>query len=372
MDIYVISFIAFFAIVGIIVYWDRKNWQFSLISIRKTKKGVKFFDRIAKLSPRAWKAVGIVAIAVCILLFFLGIFLFLSFAKLVIQGLVTEPGGGVLIPTPFPEFEVGYGYIRVPLLFFILLFPLVLIPHEFMHGILMRTEKVRIKSTGLLLLVLLPIGGFVEQAKKSFEKAKLLSKLRILSVGSFANFLMALLFLGLIFFSWPLLVNQKEVHLVNVTEDSPAYEAGLRPGMVITSVNNTEFKDDSQFISLLPEEPGTSVSIGVGNESYWVITGKNPENESLSYLGITIGPAYKFSWSSTYFRYLSWFLIAETVIAILNIMPIYPLDGGLILKSLVEKKLKKNWKLVVFPVTLFIVFLLFLIIFGPAINMFLR
>ncbi|MBI4168215.1 MAG: hypothetical protein HY515_04640, partial [Candidatus Aenigmarchaeota archaeon] len=55
LDILTLSAIAFFVIVGIIVYIDRKNIEFKYIMLlRRTKKGIQLIDSIAKSAPRFW------------------------------------------------------------------------------------------------------------------------------------------------------------------------------------------------------------------------------------------------------------------------------------------------------------------------------
>ncbi|VVB75782.1 Peptidase family M50 [uncultured archaeon] len=92
------------------------------------------------------------------------------------------PSVAPVIPgAPIP----GLGTV-IPLIAWVSL-ALVLIIHEFSHGILMAYYKEKIKSVGLLLAGIFPIGAFVEQDDKTFNKLDDKKSLMVLSAGSASN-----------------------------------------------------------------------------------------------------------------------------------------------------------------------------------------
>ena len=93
--------------------------------------------------------------------------------SLVLPG-VDIPGSPVLIP-------LGYGIIGLMT---------VLVVHEFGHGIIARTEGVKIDSIGVLLLAVLP-GAFVEPNEEDVQNSKRIQKLRIYAAGSIFNLILA-------------------------------------------------------------------------------------------------------------------------------------------------------------------------------------
>ena len=368
MELYTLSVIVFAIILAVLIYKDRKNWEFSFISIRRTRKFIDVLDRIAKCCPRLWNFMAYAGIVVGVYLLITGLLIFASATMLVLQGKVKGPSGGIVVPSPSPKFEIGYGYILIPFWFFIFLLPLIVVPHELMHGVIARLERIRIKSTGILFLLFIPGGAFVEQDEKSFNKAKTLSKIKVAAAGSFANFLMFLLILSIANLSWPAVAEPHAIYLVNVTNSSPAYKAGLRAGMIITSFDNeTVLTSFSAIYRPPPKRPGEIMKVTtLTNGTFYIKLDKSPDNESKGYMGISYTPYYKNPFAIELVVFLRWILLFEYWIAIFNMLPLYPLDGGLILKSILERR-TKHWKRIVNITSAIILLLLLIVIFGPII-----
>jgi len=381
--------IAFFGVLGIIIFLDRKNIEFKyILFIRRTKKGLELLDRIAKFR-KFWKAVGIIAIIACFFLMLNGLYSLIETSRLIIEGVIKEAPGGLVLPAPTPEAVVGTGFILIPFWFWIIIIPTILFPHEIAHGIISRAEKIKVKSAGLLLLLILP-GAFVEPDEKRLKKAKLMSKLKIFAAGSFANVIFAFLLfnpilqIGLIpNVVWPALVPnqvQLDAFVVNVIEEGPAAEAGLKNETVVTEINNRPIEISyvnsltGQYIleHLKNVEPGDEIEIVANNSKYTIRVGeivKNETNQTISYLGLTTriktrGNIQLFTFLMDLF---TWMWILNFAIAIFNILPIYPLDGGLMIEAITKKITKKYYKQIVGTVTIFTIALLLFTIFGPSI-----
>jgi len=135
------------------------------------------------------------------------------------------PSIAPVIPgAPIPGFGVA-----IPLIGWVSLV-IVLVVHEFSHGIMMAYYKEKIKSVGVLLAGIIPLGAFVEQDDETFEKLDDKKSLMVLSAGSASNLLtipIALLVLfGFLFAVAPFVSN------IN-SEYAKAYD-----GVVITKVND--------------------------------------------------------------------------------------------------------------------------------------
>ncbi len=76
---------------------------------------------------------------------------------------------------------------------------IVAVVHEVAHGVLAAAEKLKVRSSGVLLFGFLPIGAFVEPDEEKFKKLDLWKKRRILVAGSSSNFYFFLVFLALAF-----------------------------------------------------------------------------------------------------------------------------------------------------------------------------
>ncbi|RLI99447.1 MAG: hypothetical protein DRP03_03485 [Candidatus Aenigmatarchaeota archaeon] len=368
MDTYLLSVLVFVIATAVIIYRDRKNWEFSLVSMRRTKKFLHLLDKTAKICPRLWNFVAYTGVVVAFYLFISGILIFSHAFMLVIQKEIKGPTGGIVIPSPSPRFEIGYGYVLIPFWFFIFLLPLIVIPHEMLHGIIARLERIKIKSTGIIFLLFIPGGAFVEQDEKEFENASTLSKIKVASAGSFANFTMFLIILVIANALWPVLADPSAIYLLNVTKDTAAYNAGLRPGMIIRGFDSQPVKTSFSAIYMPPQKhPGENISVETDSGTFVLTLGKHPRNESIGYMGISYMPLYRSPLTRDIVVFLRWLLLFEYWVAMFNMLPLYPLDGGLIMKSIAQHLFRKRWKIIVNTVSIIVASLLIFIIFGPII-----
>ena len=112
-----------------------------------------------------------------------------------------------------------------------------LVIHEGGHGILSRAENIRVKSTGILALVI-PIGAFVEPDENDVEKAKLGTKLRMLAAGITNNLVFGAVCLILLCVLLGMVVPGAHPFVYGVYDGFPAADAGVLPGTIITAVND--------------------------------------------------------------------------------------------------------------------------------------
>ncbi len=157
-----------------------------------------------------------------------------------------------------------------------------LVVHEFAHAILCRVEDIRVKSMGLLVAIV-PIGGFAEPdeeelfgiSKEEDEQGEIKTvidpdkvatrnqRARILAAGVMANFVVA--FVAFLLFFGPVLgaiAPLSDTMVVNVTPGSPAFEAGLREGMVITGIDDITVQNAHDVILYTSMvEPDTIVKV---------------------------------------------------------------------------------------------------------------
>jgi len=255
IDLYLLSVIIFFLILAILIYRDRKNIDFKyVLFMRRTKRFRNILDKIAKKSILFWKIVGTIAFLVCLFFMINGTYTMFDVAYKVSIGVITQPALSIALPIPSEQMVVGPGFIGIPFWFWIIVVATILIPHEAFHGIIARAEKIRLKDVGLLLLAIFP-GAFVEPDEKQLKKSKLMTKLRIFSAGSFINIVIGLLVIFLVqHLIWS--SNVYGILITSVNETSPAAEIGLKPGMVVESIDNKEmnmgFNDYSFLVLMVP------------------------------------------------------------------------------------------------------------------------
>ncbi|MEM5879086.1 MAG: site-2 protease family protein [Candidatus Aenigmatarchaeota archaeon] len=352
MDLYLFSVLAFVLFLVFLIYRDRKNIEFHyLLLMRRTKTGIKILDKLAK--PKMfWKALGTVGVFVAFFLMFEGFVSLIIYGQLLLAGAVKMPGLSFVFPSVKSEIEAGPGYLFLPFWFWIIIIISVIVPHETFHGIISRVEKIRVKSAGFLLLAILP-GAFVEPDERQLKKSKFMSKLRIFASGSLANFLMYFFVFNITAnLIWPYFVRGPIV-LKELNATGPAAQAGLEVGMIISEINKnpirltySEFLSGSKYLSEETRglKPGDEITVIANNREFKIILGSNPENESLPYLGIVYAPITRneiipFGFI---FQLLTWIWIINYAISVFNIMPIYPLDGGMMIQAIAEKISKKH------------------------------
>jgi membrane-associated protease RseP (regulator of RpoE activity) len=117
--------------------------------------------------------------------------------------------------------------------------------HEASHGIVARSLGLPIKSAGVLLLVFLPIGAFVEVDDKQLRETRSRDSLRVLAAGSGINFIVGIACILLLVITVSAMVPAvKGAAIVGVVPDSPtlhspAYVAGIQPGDFVVALNNS-------------------------------------------------------------------------------------------------------------------------------------
>ncbi|MBI4174543.1 MAG: site-2 protease family protein, partial [Candidatus Aenigmarchaeota archaeon] len=357
-DILTLSAIAFFVIIGVIVYIDRKNIEFKhVMLLRRTKKGIQLIDSIAKSAPRFWNFVGLLAIPTAAIFMVFGTGMMLYISGTIISGQQQGPAMSLILPSLSSQQQTGLGgfVFFLPLWFWLILVTILLVPHEVFHGILSRVVKVPLKSVGLMMLLIFP-GAFVEPDEKKLKKAKRIDRLKVFAAGAFANILTAAaLFVFLTYVFQPLVVGEIGVKVHSVAENSPAELAGVKANETITGINGLKFDTTSRnpvgdTISKNNLRPGDNIGINtLEGYTFLLKLGEHPQNASRPYMGITTaGPVItKTNYISvgsalSVFSYTSLVIYLALVIALINLLPWKPFDGGLFFETLMEYVSKKH------------------------------
>ncbi|WP_231475890.1 site-2 protease family protein [Methanobrevibacter oralis] len=272
------------------------------------------------------------------------------------------------IPTAFetpsvsliiPGVEIPGSTIFIPFVSGIIALATCLIVHEFSHGVISISEKISIKSIGLLLFAIIP-GAFVEPDEDELKKSSKLSQLRVYAAGSIANItlaLVAILILSMASGAIPHYFDENGIEISRVLEDSPA-SGVLKEGMVIKSLDNKSIVDSKSYVDAINQlKPNDTLSIVTNQGEFNLTLDKNPNNESLGYIGIQSNYNYKLVDNSlgplpwilfSIVDLFNWIFILNLGIGLFNLLPIKPLDGGKMLEILLSYKLdKKQYKPIV-------------------------
>jgi membrane-associated protease RseP (regulator of RpoE activity) len=384
------SILIFFAILAILIYRDRKNVEFkSGLLTRRTKKGKKFIYQFAGKHRKKLQILGTIGIVIGIGASIYGFLtLFLSSYNTILRPEEVQQSFAVVLPSvtgvQYPSFAIG-----VPFWYWIIGVFAVLIAHEPMHGLLARAEKITIKSFGLLLLIVLP-GAFVEPDEKQIKKLSTIKKMRIYAGGSFGNFILAaflalLVFLVLdpLFFRGAVVYSYLNYTSYNLTQPFPAEKLNMTGSIIAIDDKNVENTNDLREI-LSDKKPDQTVLIETIKSEYTVKLVSDPNNQTRGYIGIAVADSKVLKDQyrtnpiispvlNSMTQLFVWVLFLNVGIGTANLLPIKPLDGGLMFEEIVNVFFKKKWvSKIVKAVSVFTILLILIALFGPSISRFLR
>ena len=267
------------------------------------------------------------------------------------------------------------------IVYFLLSIPIVLVIHEGAHGIVATLEKIRIKTGGFAIFIAL-FAGFVEPDEEEFNKAKKISKLRVIGAGATSNVIFALV-LGAVLLTNPVFAiivpdpirsafyeTPQGVTVISVMPDSGAEKAGLQPNEIITSVNGIPVVTAFDFTKI-KLKPGDAVTVRLlrdgQQKQYQLVATPSPDDPEKGLIGIirdnsgAYKPIYNFiEWKNpSVSMFLLWLWMISFFIGIINMLPLPILDGGKFIHSIIDKKLsdaavnKTMWSIYAFTFALF-------------------
>lgn len=358
ISITLISIIVFYALVGGFFWKNRKKVEFhKILLLYRTKYGLNFIERISKFKI-FWKYFGYLGI----LTGFVGMIfiLYVLIKQLIKLAMAPEVAGkSVQLVVPWTMSGSSGPFLLIPFWYFIISLIIVIFVHEGAHGIVARAHNLKLKSTGVGMLFVLPL-AFVEPDEKQLFKSDLKKQLSVYAAGTAANFVTALIALALILFvvtPWiSSTFDENGVEIVGVTEGMPGELAGIQIGDIIHAVNGVETKTTSQFISELEKvSPGDEVRLLFSDRELVITTIENPENKTRAHIGIQFQQnteinkqvAARYGNKLPQFPFylhqlLYWILILNVGIGLINLLPIGPIDGGRMLKAILANKLKNK------------------------------
>ena len=260
--------------------------------------------------------------------FFFGVFGFTFVSLLMSSFLIFQMStqGEKPIPGIMPVIP-GYD---IPLISGILALFIVLSFHEFAHGILSISKKVKVKSTGLLLVGVLPVGAFVENDERKMERVKKDWQNQILIAGIAANLLLSLLFLPLVLY----LQNIKVESYVVVIEP---LNSSLKTGDIILKFGNfsiNSFEDLRNAENYYLSKNISNIKLTIKNSSAVftkMITTK------FGKIGAYFSEEPKDKVLSFFVSFVELSFILNFMLGATNLLPIPGLDGYKLIKNILGK-----------------------------------
>jgi membrane-associated protease RseP (regulator of RpoE activity) len=320
------------------------------------------------------------------------------------------PGAYLLLPGVNPYLPVLYGWFAI--------FCAIAI-HEGAHGVAARSLGLKVRSSGLLFLLFIPIGAFVDVDEEELKKASGKTSSRVLAGGVGANVVLAAVCLIAVLLIVDGLAPVVDgVYVGNVSDGMPAKAAGLLPGDVLVSVDGVPINNTGDLRVLLDRKaPGDLVEVAVARGDMWqnrystVVNLTMSDNLTVMGIGVSdlmteqrlkiyqivtpqsivlymvppalapglvpfsdmLTPFYK-SWLGSQWAVFAnvffWIWFVNVNVAIFNALPIYPLDGGrmfnISLKKIIRRKnSEKLITAITVAVTATVILVLILIIVVP-------
>ena len=277
-------------------------------------------------------------------------------------------GSYILLPGINPYLPILYGWFAI--------FCAIAI-HEGAHGVAARSLGLKVKSSGLIFFLFIPIGAFVDVDEEELKEASGKVSSRVLAGGVGGNIaLAAVCFVVVLLIVGGLAPIVDGVYVGNLTEGMPAEAAGLLPGDVLVSIDGMPINStDDLRIFLDSKTAGDLVEVTVARGDMWqnryttVVNLTVSDNRTVMGIGVSdlmteqrlkiyqtvtpeslvlylvppalaqglvpfsdmLTPFYK-SWLgaqwAVYANVFFWIWFVNVNVAIFNALPIYPLDGG--------------------------------------------
>ncbi|MBI4182253.1 MAG: site-2 protease family protein [Candidatus Aenigmarchaeota archaeon] len=279
-------------------------------------------------------------------------FLFIQAFAIVAQE-STTPGISPLLPGLSQAGELGFFFpgldIFIPLWSGLAAIIILLVSHEFCHGILARVQGIPVRSMGIVTFGIIPIGAFVEPDEKAIEAKRSEEKMRVYTMGSFANLMVAAiatLLLVAVSLQAAALVEPVGVQVVSVQKGFPA--EALPPGAIITAVDGTPVLTVEEYTrAAAARRPGDALVLDTGNGTFQLTSVTPPSGPERAYLGFTLQTATELkqgqesqagmlallgSLGST----LHIIFFFNLNIAVVNLLPVLPFDGSKMFEELLK------------------------------------
>ncbi len=363
-------------------------FPFLYMIIYRTKLGLNKMDKLASKFPRSLNILSYVSITIgylgmAFIIFFLfkGAyeFLFLDMPSpvgLVLPGVETIPG--------LPKLSFFHWIITIFILASV---------HEFSHGVFARLNKIKVKSSGFALFgIVLPIipAAFVEPDEKSMEKAPKKAQLSVLSAGSFANFITAII--ALVIFGFVLgpvvgnMLQETGVVIAGLKEGGPAEQAGIKMNETVVAINDVPINSLDEFKQELDRySPNEKISLQTENSTYYVTLTESTEESGKAHLGVFLtakeqiyNPEIEEKYGTFFIKTMiwitmlfSWLFMINLGVGMFNLLPLGILDGGkmfyLAILHLTKNEMitKKIWKFT----NIILILLLVLLILPQLFNL---
>lgn len=323
-----------------------------LFLIIRWQKGLDAIDRAARRWQRVFRGLGTLAVVISVpLIIVVFASLFLN-AGHILNTPDAPPGVAPILPEGIADIP---GVPAVPWKYWVISIVVILVFHEIMHGLVARAEDIPLRSLGIFLLTLVPLGAFVEPDDEELEKKDTMARLRVYAAGSMGNFIAALLaglmFLGVSLVIFPIAFDTGGLEIRSIAPGSPAALGGLPENDLLISIGGHSVEDIADFGSAIKVlEPDVPVDLETESGVYTVVPIER-EGFDQGYIGIAVYPRITtdpliagvlgeeraINIYGSALEGFRWIFLLNFLVGLTNLMPIVPLDGGRMFGLVVER-----------------------------------
>jgi membrane-associated protease RseP (regulator of RpoE activity) len=205
-------------------------------------------------------------------------------------------------------------------------------------------------------------GGLVELDDEKLDKSPYSTQLRVFAAGSSANMAVSLIFL-LLMANFALTISPfytivpSGVLVGGTTNGYPAEIAGIQAGDIIQGIDETRIANlDGLRAYMAQVKPGSTVTISTSRGELGLVTAPDPNNGTHAVLGVTqltdhIVYSPKLSFLSPdlprqLYNVEFWIYFVTVNVALINMLPLFPLDGDRFLIALLGSLGVRNGKMI--------------------------
>ncbi|MBA2845961.1 membrane-associated protease RseP (regulator of RpoE activity) [Methanococcus maripaludis] len=304
---------------------DLKTYM-GIFGILRTQVGMNIIKKLGKY--KLWQKLAYLSIPVCVVISIYTFYAFILSTVGLFDGTVEKEAAKPII------FLFGSTIPWIPGILAIIIGVTI---HELSHGIVAASFGQKIKSSGLLLALGIPMGAFVELGDE-FKDSKPKIRGAIAAAGPISNVLVFFLVL----FAMPYFTGMNsKLTITDVLEDTPAYGI-IFEGDVIYSINGKMVNSLNDFYDAVGDiQPEQSVELVVlrNNEvnSYYITTSEEGK------MGIVSEPSKTVMYI---LQTLYWTSLLNMLLGFFNLLPAAPLDGyhiWMALPDAIRDFRKNNW-----------------------------
>lgn len=384
------DFFIFISILILFLLYKRKNLEivgsfpFLYMMLYRTRLGLDKMRDWSLKHPNFFKYVSNISIFIGIVGVVLSFFFMLFQVGFIFKNELSV-GGAFILPLKTEKgLESTVPVLYVPLIYWIITLFVIMVVHEFAHGVIAERWKIKVKSSGFAFfgigLPLMP-GAFVEPDEKDLNKKSWDKKIAVFGAGSLSNLFFGIIFTILLLGVINPIYNQTQefegLHFTQVMNESNLYQYNLSDSK-ITSINGkTTYEGFTEELKNISTNDNLNLLINNDGEisEYNIKAIESSQNSSKGMIGISnVQFEFKakdgFEIFGTFMGYLKtlffWLCILNIMIGIMNLVPLWITDGGQIANVLLNKYFSATIASRLFNIISFIMFFAIIFILKPS------